>query len=83
MKSDEPSRMALMVAGQRAAHQLLDHGAILDDPYEPAALAAILRSHGFEDIEDISFQEVVSRFGRDVQGLATGQIGVHIVHANH
>ena len=23
MKSDEPSRMALMVAGQRAAHQLL------------------------------------------------------------
>ena len=33
MKSDEPSRMALMVARQRAAHQLLDHGAILDDPY--------------------------------------------------
>jgi hypothetical protein len=24
MKSDEPSRMALTVAGQRAAHQLLD-----------------------------------------------------------
>ena len=33
MKSDEPSRMALMVARQRAAHQLLDQGAILDDPY--------------------------------------------------
>src|SRR5215510_8338152 len=33
MKGDEPSRMALMVARQRAAHQLLDHGAILDDPY--------------------------------------------------
>src|SRR5262244_210233 len=33
MKSDEPSRMALMVARQRAAHQLLDHGAILDDPF--------------------------------------------------
>src|SRR5262249_46795209 len=33
MKSDEPSRMALMVARQRAAHQLLDHGTILDDPF--------------------------------------------------
>src|SRR5215469_3351422 len=33
MNSNEPSRMALMVAGQRAAHQLLDHGAILNDPY--------------------------------------------------
>src|SRR6516225_5391601 len=33
MKSDEPSRMALMVARQRAAHQLLDQGAILDDPF--------------------------------------------------
>jgi len=25
--------MALIVAGQRALHQLLDHGAILQDPY--------------------------------------------------
>lgn len=33
MKFHEPSRTALVVAGQRAAHQLLDHGAILDDPY--------------------------------------------------
>jgi hypothetical protein len=33
MKSNEPSRLALMVARQRAAHQLLDHGTILDDPY--------------------------------------------------
>ena len=50
---------------------------------EPAGVAAILRSHGFDDMEDISFQQVVSRFGRDVQGLATGQIGVHVVHAKH
>ena len=50
---------------------------------EPAGVAAILRSHGFGDIEDISFQQVVSRFGRDVQGLATGQAGVHVVHAKH
>ena len=50
---------------------------------EPAGVAAILRSHGFDDMEDISFQQVVSRFGRDVQGLATGQVGVHVVHAKH
>ena len=51
--------------------------------FEPAGIAAILRSHGFDDMEDISFQQVVSRFGRDVQGLATGQVGVHVVHAKH
>jgi methyltransferase (TIGR00027 family) len=33
MKPHEPSRTALMVARQRAAHQVLDHGAILDDPF--------------------------------------------------
>src|ERR1039458_4023444 len=33
MKPDEPSRTALMIARQRAAHQVLDHGSILDDPF--------------------------------------------------
>ncbi len=51
--------------------------------FEPAGVAAILRSHGFDDMEDITFQQVVSRYGRDVQGLATGQAGVHVVHAKH
>jgi len=51
--------------------------------FEPAGVAAILRSHGFDDMEDISFEQVVSRFGRDVQGLATGQAGLHVVHAKH
>ena len=51
--------------------------------FEPASIAAILRSHGFDDIEDISFQQIVSRFGRDVQPLATGQLGVHVVRAKH
>jgi methyltransferase (TIGR00027 family) len=51
--------------------------------FEPAGVAAILRSHGFDEMEDISFQQVVSRFGRGVQGLATGQAGVHVVHAKH
>jgi methyltransferase (TIGR00027 family) len=51
--------------------------------FEPAAIAAILRSHGFSDIEDIDFQEIKSRFGGAVQGLAPGQAGFHVVHAKH
>jgi methyltransferase (TIGR00027 family) len=51
--------------------------------FQPAGVANILRSHGFDDTEDISFQQVVSRFGRDVQGLATGRAGIHVVHAKH
>jgi methyltransferase (TIGR00027 family) len=51
--------------------------------FEPAGIAAILRSHGFADIEDINFQEIASRFGRDVQELAPGHLGVHVVHARH
>ena len=49
--------------------------------FEPAGIAAILRSHGFRDIEDVSFQEIRSRFGRSVQGLAPGEAGFHVVHA--
>jgi len=33
MKPNEPSRTALMIALQRAAHQVLDHGSILYDPF--------------------------------------------------
>ena len=51
--------------------------------FEPAGIAAILRSHGFCDIEDINFQQITSRFGRAVQGLAPGQAGLHVVHAKH
>ena len=51
--------------------------------FEPAGIAAILRSHGFCAIEDINFQEIASRFGRAVQGLAPGHAGVHVVHAKH
>jgi methyltransferase (TIGR00027 family) len=50
--------------------------------FEPAAIAAILRSHGFGAIEDISFQEIASRFGGGVQGLAPGYLGIHVVHAS-
>jgi methyltransferase (TIGR00027 family) len=33
MKPNEPSRTALIIAQQRAAHQVLDHGSILYDPF--------------------------------------------------
>jgi methyltransferase (TIGR00027 family) len=49
--------------------------------FEPVGMAAILRSHGFCNIEDINFQEITSRFGSAVQGLAPGQAGLHVVHA--
>lgn len=51
--------------------------------FEPAGIVAILRSHGFSAIEDVNFQEIASRFGQAVQGLALGHAGVHVVHAKH
>ncbi|MGA7521473.1 MAG: class I SAM-dependent methyltransferase [Acidobacteriaceae bacterium] len=51
--------------------------------FEPVGIAAILRSHGFSAIEDIDFQQIASRFGPAVQGLAPGHAGVHVVHARH
>ncbi len=51
--------------------------------FEPVSIAGILRSHGFCTIEDIDFQEIASRFGHAVQGLAPGHAGVHVVHARH
>jgi len=51
--------------------------------FEPAGIAAILRSLGFSQIEDIGFQEIKSRFGSAVQRLAPGQAGLHVVHAKH
>ncbi|HEV3481428.1 MAG TPA: class I SAM-dependent methyltransferase, partial [Candidatus Acidoferrales bacterium] len=51
--------------------------------FEPAGIAAILRSHGFCAIEDVNFQEIASRFGRAVQGLTPGHLSVHVVHAKH
>jgi methyltransferase (TIGR00027 family) len=51
--------------------------------FEPAAIAAMLRAHGFCAIEDINFQEIASRFGSAVQGLAPGHAAVHVVHAKH
>ena len=49
--------------------------------FEPAGMRAFLRSHGFSAIEDIGFEEIASRFGSAVQGLASGQAGLHVLHA--
>ncbi len=51
--------------------------------FDPDGIATFLRSHGFCNIEDINFQEIRSRFGRAVQGLAHGHAGLHVVHAKH
>ena len=51
--------------------------------FEPADIAAFLRSYGFCAVRNISFQEIASRFGRDVQGLAPGQAGVHVIDATN
>ena len=67
----------------KRAEQLEKIGERSATRFEPAAIAAILRSHGLETIEDISFQEIASRFGRAMQGLAPGHAGLHVVHAKH
>jgi methyltransferase (TIGR00027 family) len=51
--------------------------------FEPDGMAAILRLHGFTAVEDIDFQEIRSRFGHAVLGLAPGKAGLHVVHAKH
>ena len=51
--------------------------------FESAGMGAILRAHGFCAIEDINFQEIASRYGRAVQGLAPGHLGVQVIHARH
>ena len=63
------------------AEQLEKIGERSASRFEPAALAAILRSHGFSAIEDINFHEIASRFGHAIRGLAPGHAGVYIVHA--
>jgi len=49
--------------------------------FDPAGIAAILRSHGFPAIEDINFQGIAARFGHLIQGLRPGHAGIHVVHA--
>jgi len=49
--------------------------------FDPAELVAVLRAHGFGDIEDTNYRELARRFGAAIQGLAPGEPGIHVVHA--
>jgi len=51
--------------------------------FDPDGLQAILRSRGFSRIEDISFEQIRTRFGHAVHQLAPGQAGLHVSHAAH
>ena len=63
------------------AEQLKKMGERSASRFEPAGMAVILGSHGLGEIEDIGFQEIASRFGGAVEGLAPGHLGVHVVRA--
>jgi methyltransferase (TIGR00027 family) len=63
------------------AEQLEKMGERSDRRFEPAGIAAILHAHGFSGIDDIGYQEIASRFGSSIQGLAPGHAGLHVVHA--
>jgi methyltransferase (TIGR00027 family) len=65
----------------KRAEQLEKMGERSATRFEPAGIATILQSHGFRTIEDIDFQQIVSRFGHAVHGLASGHAGLHVVHA--
>jgi methyltransferase (TIGR00027 family) len=67
----------------KRAEQLGKLNERLASSFDPDSIAAILRSHGFSDIEGINFQEIKCRFGSAIQGLAPGQAGLHVVHAKN
>jgi methyltransferase (TIGR00027 family) len=68
---------------KQRAEQLAKVGEGSISRFEPTGIASILSSHGFFAIEDVDFEEIASRFGSAVQGLASGHAGVHVVHARH
>jgi O-methyltransferase involved in polyketide biosynthesis len=66
MKPNEPSRTALMIARQRAAHQLLDHGSILNDPFA----MKILREDE-KDVLQFANAHPLASIGRMLSTLST------------
>jgi methyltransferase (TIGR00027 family) len=64
------------------AEQLEKLGEHSDTRFEPAAISAMLRAHGFSEIEHIGYQEIASRFGHAIQSLAPGQAGIHVVYCS-
>jgi len=81
MEPPEASSEEVKQLEKGRSQQLEKIGERSDSRFEPAGMAAILRLHGFCVIEDISFLQIVSRFGHAVQALAPGHLGVHVVHA--
>ena len=58
-EANEPSRTALIIARQRAAHQVLDHGSILYDPFA----MKILREEE-KDVLQFANEHPLARIGR-------------------
>lgn len=83
MESPEASSNELKQIEKERTEQLKKMGERSVSRFEPPRIVAILGSHGFSAIEDINFQEIASRFGHAVQGLAPGHLGAHVVHAKH
>src|SRR5262249_22221225 len=59
MKPNEPSRTALIIARQRAAHQVLDHGSILYDPF-----AMKILHEGEKDVLKFANEHPLASIGR-------------------
>jgi len=78
--------VASLGAGSRAAlGTMADHAAALGEPwrtyFEPAALAAELRRHGFRHLEDVGPEEAFARYFRGRRdGLRPGRAS-HLVRA--
>jgi methyltransferase (TIGR00027 family) len=83
MEPPEASSAELRQIEMERTEQLRKMGERSVSRFDPPAIAKILCSHGFSAIEDTSFQQIASRFGHAVQGLAPGILGVHVIHARH
>ncbi|HTW80902.1 MAG TPA: class I SAM-dependent methyltransferase [Terracidiphilus sp.] len=83
MESPEAFSEELRQIEKARSEQLEKMGERSATRFEPAGIAAILRSHGFCAIEDIGFHQIASRFGRAIQSLAPGHAGLHVIHAKH
>ena len=81
MEPPEASSEELRQIEKQRSEQLKKMGEQSASRFEPAGMAAMLGAHGFGEIEDIDFEEIASRFGSAIQGLAPGHLGVHVVHA--
>lgn len=82
MEPPEAFSEELRQTERQRAEQLKKMGERSVSRFDPAGIAALLRAHGFGQIEDISFQKIAARFGHAVRGLAPGHAGVHVVHAS-